>query len=243
MSVRLGLAALAPLFVSATAFAQAPGEVEPTYSQPPPPVVQPAPQPVVVDNPCGGCGAVDPMARRIAIGVNIGGMSVGADHATDAEKAKFHTAELSVRYRFTPHFELELLLAGGRQVLDNGDDGNLAMGGGTLAARYRFRPDRSWNWWLSAGLGMTVIENHDATQQQRDDAQRGHFAFGVGLEKRFRYLALHAELKGMALGQRSDQMDTTKGIPTNTAPPDTTDVRLADHLSAGQFTIGASLYF
>jgi hypothetical protein len=267
MSVRLGLAALAPLFLSATAFAQAPGDTDPTdqteqadpaqpYAQPPPvapapaapvaqPYAQPVVQPVAVDNPCN-CG-INPMARRIAIGINLGGMSVGADHATDDQKAKFHTAELSLRYRATPHFEVELLLSGGRQVLDNGDDGNLAMGAGTIAARYRFRPERSWNWWLMGGLGMTVIENHDATQDQRDNAQRGHIAFGVGLEKRFRWLALHAELRGIALGQRSDAMDV-KAQPTggNTLPPaapNDVDPRTADHLSAGQLTLGASVYF
>ena len=39
----------------------------------------------------------------------------------------FHTSELSLRYRMTPHLELELLLSGGRQALEDGSDGELAM--------------------------------------------------------------------------------------------------------------------
>jgi Outer membrane protein beta-barrel domain len=241
MSARLGLAAVPLLLVSSSAFAQAPGEIEPSYAQPPP-TYAPAP-PAVVVSPCN-C-EVDPMRHRFAVGINVGGYSVSPADTGDreVETTDFRAAELSLRYRFTPHFELELLLSGGRQVLEDDSDGALAMGGATLAARYRFRPTRAWNWWLMGGLGGTVIENHESTQDERDNATRGHVAFGIGLERRFRQFAIHAELRGIALGERKDQQDMD--VPqTGTKPPAITDdVRTNRELSAGQFTIGASMYF
>lgn len=218
MSPRLFL--LAPLFASTVAYAQAPGEAVPApYYQPP----QPPP------------GEYAVMAHRFAVGVNIGGYSVAPSNAdSDKTSTDFSTAELSVRYRITPRFELELLLSGGREILEDGSDGDLAMGGATLAARYRFRPQQPWNWWLVGGIGGTVIESHTATKQQRDDATRGHLAVGVGLERRFNHFALNAEFRMMGLGPRSDS-DTMEVIAD--------DVRRAESLSAGQLTLGASLYF
>jgi opacity protein-like surface antigen len=245
MSPRLGLV-LVPLFASATAFAQAPGEVGP--EEPPAP---PSASPVVTQNPCGGGGHIAVMQRRFAVGVNVGGMNLTANDDVSQTETKFRTAELSIRYRATRHLELELLLSGGRQVLEDGTDGQLAMGGGTLAARYRFRPGHAWNWWLMGGLGATVIERHDSTDDQRSTAQRGHFAYGIGLERRFDRFAIHAELRGLALGPREDQV-MTQQVPPPSADPgrgaplpplQNSDLRTAGDLSGGQFTIGASLYF
>ena len=147
------------------------------------------------------------MRRRWAVGLNLGGMSLTVDGDESATETQFSTGELSIRYRATPRFELELLLSGGRQVLEDGEEGDLAMGGGTLAARYRFRAEHRWNWWLMGGLGMTVIERHDSTDEQRDSAGRAHVAFGIGLERRFHRFAIHAELRGVAMGAREDAME------------------------------------
>ena len=215
---------------SATAFAQAPGETEPESAPAPPSAT-----PTITSDPCSG--GIDVMRRRFAVGINVGGMSLTVEDDIAQNETQFRTAELSIRYRATPHFELELLLSGGRQVLDDGEDGELAMGGGTLAARYRFRVDRPWNWWLMGGIGGTVIERHASTEEERDNAQRGHVAFGVGLERRFRRLALHAELRGVAMGPRSDRMDA------GTRLPNTGDTRTGQNLSGGLFNIGASFYF
>lgn len=248
----LGLA-LIPTLATA-AHAQAPGEYVPEDAPTPPSAA-----PVVVVDPCGGC--INPMRNRFAIGLNVGGMSVSVDDDVNQTETKFRTGELSIRYRMTPHFELELLLSGGRQVLEDNSDGELAMGGGTLAARYRFRPDRQWNWWLMAGLGSTVIERVDSTKDERNNAQRGHVAFGIGLERRFNRFAIHAEFRGLAIGDRSDGMsgDTLTPTPPPTATPepggmtlppplppnpsDPSDSRTGAHLSGGQFNIGASFYF
>lgn len=238
---RLGLVAV-PLLVSSAAYAQAPGEVVPTA---PPPA---APEPVVV-NPCSGPAV---MGHRISVGINFGGLSV-APPDDDAGEATFNTAEFAIRYRATPRLELELLLSGGRQTLEDDTLGDLAMGGGTLSARYRFRPGHRWDWWLSAGIGATVIERHQSTEEERDAAQRGHMAFGIGLERRWNRFAIHAEARMMALGQRSDATDMNTapplpvpedGAPMPLPPPaPRDDVRTADELSAGTFTVGASFFF
>jgi len=238
---------LAPALVLAfarTASAQAPGETSPE-PMPLPPSAAPV---VIVADPCGGC--IDPMRNRFSIGVNFGGMGVSIADDDSGNETQFSTAELSIAYRLTPHFDLQLLLSGGRQTLEDGSDGDLAIGGGTLAARYRFRPDRAWNWWLLAGLGTTVIERHESTKEQRDAAQRGHFAFGIGLEHRWRHFALNAELRGVAMSERSDAMDPVPATPQpgtggDPLPPtiSPSDVRTAGELSGGQFTIGASFYF
>lgn len=224
-----------PLFASATALAQAPGETSPEVEPAPP-----SASPVISSDPCSG--GVDVMRRRWAVGVNLGAMSLTVDDDVDQTETQFRTGELSIRYRATPHLELELLLSGGRQVLEDGEDGDLAMGGGTLAARYRFRIDRPWNWWLMGGIGGTVIERHDSTEEERSNAQRGHVAFGVGLERRFRRLAIHAELRGVAMGMRSDSMETAD-VPTRPGSGTVGDPRTGRDLSGGQFNLGASLYF
>jgi hypothetical protein len=244
MSARLSLLVAPILLASSSAFAQAPGEIEPSYSQPPPSYEAPPAPPGVAVNPCN-C-EVNPMAHRFAVGLNFGAYSVSPSDTGDRDdvtETNFRAAELSIRYRVTPRFEMELLLSGGRQVLEDDSDGDLAMGAATIAARYRFRPTRAWNWWLMGGLGGTVIERHNSTEEERDNAGRGHVAFGIGLERRFRQFAIHAELRGLALGPREDaeKMDVPS---TGTRPPVVNDdVRTGEDLSAGQFTIGASLYF
>jgi hypothetical protein len=244
MSARLVVLGLGPVFALAiaatSAHAQAPGEVYPE--------VAPAPAPVVID-PCGGRPSV--MAHRFAIGLNLGGFSVApetADSGDTTADTNFHTSELSLRYRATLHLELELALTGGRQVLDDDSDGDLAMGGGTLGARYRFRPEQAWNWWLMGGLGATVIERHDSTAEQRDAATRPHVALGIGLERRFRRFALQAEARMLAIGERKDAMDApvvndTTGAGTMPLPPDAINPVRNDKLSGGTFTFGASFYF
>jgi hypothetical protein len=218
-----------PLFASATAFAQAPGETDPD-----PVPAPPSAAPVVVSDPCSG--GIPVMQKRIAVGLNLGAMSLTVDDDVAQNETQFRTAELSIRYRATPRFEIELLLSGGRQVLEDGEDGELAMGGGTLAARYRFRPHQAWNWWLMGGFGTTVIERHNSTEDERANANRGHVAFGVGLERRFRSFALHAELRGVAVGPRTDEMETDGRGSLG-------DARTGANLSGGLFNFGASFYF
>jgi len=239
MSTRLLVLALAPLFATATAYAQAPGEVAPE-----------AAPPTTVD-PCSGAPHQSVMANRWAVGINLGAFSVAPKDATDDQTTDFRTSELSIRYRVGLHLELELLLNGGRQVLKDNTDGQLAMGGGTFGLRYRFAAERPWNWWLMGGLGATVIERKDSTREERDAATRPHMALGIGLERRFRRFALQAELRALAIGPRKDSnnVDTAPPMPLNPdgspgmpLPPPTSTTNPQDELSGGTFTIGASFY-
>lgn len=232
--MRLGLVAV-PLLISTVAYAQAPGEVDP-YAPPDQPAVSPPVR--------------EWTRHRVSVGLNLGATSVTAGGDAEGTETNFRIAELALRYRVGPHLELELMVGGGRQVLEDDTDGDLAMGGGTFSARYRFRPGRSWDWWLSGGIGATVIELHDSTEEQRDAATRPHVAFGVGLEKRWNRFALHAELRMMGIGPREDQADDAPQVdpPAPEGRPGTTarlpaDVRGAKDLSAGVFTLGASFYF
>ncbi len=236
----LGLALAAPLLATATAHAQAPGQVDPTTA--PAPVVDPTP--VVVAPPA----YLDVLAHRFSVGLDLAAWSVADEN--DTTEADFRGADLALRFRMTPRLEAELVLSGGRQVLDDGEDGELAMGGGTLGLRYRFLPGRPWDFWLGAGLGATVIERHDSTSDERDAANRPHAALSLGVERRWRRFAIHADVRMVALGARNDQLDMAApppqvdGEPVPDLPPQPApDLRTAESLSAGVFSLGASFYF
>ncbi|MEJ7599496.1 MAG: hypothetical protein WKG01_16430 [Kofleriaceae bacterium] len=248
MSPRLLVLALSPLVATATARAQAPGEVavDPGYAQPPPAVVVASP-------------AVSPLAQRWAIGLSVGGMGIHPDDGEydnnyDSSESSFRIAELAVRYRASRRIELELSLGGGREVVEGSDgseDGELAMGSVTFAARYRFCPEQRWNWWLMAGLGGTVVAPHVSTEDERDAATRPHGTFGVGLERRFRRFAIQAELRGVAMGPSNGSDDYASPpdrplpLPSPAPSPELTagQATQSEELGGGAFTIGASYYF
>jgi hypothetical protein len=236
MTPRLLVLGLAPLLATATARAQAPGEVAPEAA---PPVV----------DPCGGRESV--MARRFAIGVSFGGLGVAPEGAADGAETNFNIGELAIRYRASRRFELELAMSGGRQALDEGEEGELAAGSVTFGLRYRFRPEHKWNWWLMAGLGASVIARADANDDEREAAQRPVGMFGIGLERRFRRFALQAELRAVGMGPRADAMDPKDlpvvaddgGMAPEVAPRVPIQEVGSEDLSGGTFTIGASYYF
>lgn len=253
---------------SSLALADAPGDDEDDGGYYGPssvePVVQPAPvvAPVAPVGPsCGSPMAVDVMAHRFAVGLNLGSASFAPEHSPDA-KSDFAISELSLRYRATYHLEIELALTGGRQSLEDGSQGELAMGGGTLGLRYRFSPSSRWNWWLMGGIGETTIARHDATRSELDAAARPHGQLGVGIERRFQRFAIQAELRMTAVGDRHDDetmaVPPVKGepepAPTNGGggttvtpgtpqPIDPTYTMAPEKQSGGQFTIGLSYYF
>ena len=252
MSPRLLVLALSPVLATATAYAQAPGEVaaEPYYAQPP----GAAPAPYAPE--------VSPLAQRWAVGLSFGGMGIHpAGEETDpayseANESSFRTAELAIRYRASRRIEIELSLGGGREFIetdDGGADGELAMGNLTVAARYRFRPEHKWNWWLMAGLGGTIVAPHVSTEEERDAMTRPHGTMGIGLERRFRRFALQIELRGVAMGAAKGSDDvyapqpdrpTTEPVPT---PPPASltaaEAAYSSELGGGSFTFGASYYF
>ncbi len=233
MSPRLLVLAMAPLLATATAHAQAPGEMQPS-----------SPQPIAQDPSACPAGAAV-MARRWAVGLAVGSLALAPQANPDA-KTQFAMAQLSVRYRATHHLELELALAGGAQKYEDGSDGDLAMNSATLGARYRFRPEAPWNWWLMAGLGATVVAPKGSTQEQRDPLTRPHGSIGIGLEHRWTAFALQAELRGIGLAEDPHAAMTTVqpdiGFGAATPPAGVTTTSGGPQ-SGGSLTIGASYYF
>lgn len=220
--------AAAPLLFSATAHAQAPGE----FAQPPPaygpyegPAVPPPPAPAPA------------LPGRFSLGLNFqsasfsSGSGSGSGIGTGTDSVDFDGGTIAIRYRPWRKVELELTLGGGRQTID-GEEGDLAMGTGTLAVKYRFNQQDKWNWWLLAGFGATTIARHDASDDEIDAAQRPHVAAGIGVEYRFASFALQLEGRVMGLGHTEDEMTRLdNGEYVDDAP------------TGGTIALGASYYF
>ncbi|MBV8756508.1 MAG: hypothetical protein JO257_04510 [Deltaproteobacteria bacterium] len=237
------LAIAAVILASASAYAQAPGEVP---MGPPP-----------GETPCaysGGGAQVAVMANRWAVGLSAGSLSIAPKDSPD-NKTEFAIGELSIRYRATYHLEVELALAGGQQKLQDGTQGDLEVNSGQLGLRYRFAADRHWNWWLGGGLGGISVTSVGATDQEKKDAQRPLGSLSIGLEHRWSQFALHAELRGFGVGQRQQDAAPPKAMPVSTTgggapnggmttpqsyPP---EQPASPDLSGGMLTIGASYYF
>jgi hypothetical protein len=240
MHARL-LALSVPLFTASLghallARAQAPGEV--------------ATQPVVMvpESACVACGCNRPesvMSRRWAIGLSLGGMSLAPESRPEDETA-FAVGELALRFRATRHLELELAVGGGRERTEDNLDGELEVSSAVLAARWRFRPEHAWNWFVMAGLGGAAVTRHDATDDERSDASQPLVTLGLGLERRFRHFALQAEARivGMGTKDRGEEMAQRADART----PAEMDVVVApsgvdEKRGGGAFSIGLSYYF
>jgi hypothetical protein len=237
--------ALAAVFVSisATAFAQAPGDAEEGGPSSAPVVMVPPPPAQFA---CGStAGPIHVMANRWAVGLSIGSLSISPkDAPSGQDPTQFNVGELSVRFRLTPHLELEGALGGGREQLANGQQGDLEAHTGLLSLRYRFMPGQHWNWWVMGGLGSIEIAQHGATDQEVSDQARPVGALGVGIERRFHQFALQAELRALGIGElqkSSATMAAPSGTTVMNPPPSTTSS--TDQLQGGALTIGASYYF
>jgi len=181
------------------------------------------------------------MANRWSVGLALGSMTLAPEGAPDA-KTTFATGELALRFRATPHLELEATAGGGRERTADDRDGDLAVATFALAARYRFRPEAAWNWFVMGGVGAASVTQHDASDEQRNRATQPLGMLGVGVERRFRHLALHAEARAVALGQREDdKMDVVPLTESGTAvvtPAAATRAR-----GGGSLELGVSYYF
>ncbi len=242
--MRFIVGVLAPLLATSVAYAEAPGEAEPV-----------APTPITSPCVCGGSNVPineHAMQNRWAIGFSIGAASLAPQSSPD-NKMSFNIGEISLRWRAIEQMEVELSLAGGSEQLADGTMGTHQLTSVVLGARYRFRPEAAWNWYLMGGIGSTSVTLQSATDQQKNDASHPELQFGIGLERRFRHLAIQAELRLTAVSDKfsnsnNDNATTTPvtGTTTNTpstmtttAPPAST----AEKQSGGQATIGLSYYF
>ncbi len=227
MSTRLVLAlATAPLFLAATAHAQAPGDYSgDDYAGPSAaPMVQPQ---VVVASP--------PTVGRFSVALGVGSMSLAPQQSEVDQSTDFAIGELAVRYRGWRHLELELSFAGGNQQLteaQGGGDGDLKIAHITLAARYRFGVENHFNWWLMAGLGGTTIAPKGASSGEAQMQQRAHGMLGIGAEYRWTHFAIQAEAKGIGVG------------PTESEQQYADDTGMeANGLGGGSFTLAGAYYF
>jgi hypothetical protein len=199
----------------------------------------------------GGCAAPCPgcresvMENRWAIALSLGSMSLSPKDSPD-DHTGFAVGELALRFRATPHLELELSAGGGRERTANDMDGDLEVNTAMIAARWRFRPEAAWNWFVTAGIGGASVTRHDATQQERSDATQPMGMLGIGLERRFHHLALQAELRGVGLGkakQNTTTADPPVAMPAAMATPTPTTGSPGIERSGGSLTVGLSYYF
>ena len=221
------LLALPIALVPTLAFAQAPGE---SYAQSPA-MVAPAPQQVIVVR----APEVEPLANRFAIGLGLGGFSVAPEDAVEGSETDFSVAEIQLRFRATRRLEVLLAFAGGREQLEDEQEGDLAMDQVTLGLRFNFRPYHHWNWYVMAGFGSTLIAPHDTPKEARDDLRRGHGMFGIGLEHRWQHFALTAELRGIAVAE-----DEERSRIMTVGGGSLVDGR---ELGGAQVSLGGSYYF
>lgn len=224
---------------AATAFAQTPGDYEGDASGAPGMI---APQPVVIAAP----PVRNVMADRWAVGLSIGGFSASPDAAPD-QQSKFDVGELALRFRATPHLELELAVGGGNEKLSDGTQGANQVSMAALALRYRFAIESDWNWWIMGGIGQAVIDpqNTDSTQMDADTRPLGEL--GIGLEHRWDHFALQAELKAVGMGERKGGYAVAQPVPVDASGAPIggagTTTTARDTMSGGSLTIGASYYF
>jgi hypothetical protein len=234
---------LAPLLAAPLAHAQAPGDVPPQV------VVAPVVAPVFVAPPAAPAPAAVPatpavicresvLAHRWSVGLSLGSMSLAPDSDPERE-TQFAVGELALRFRATRRFELELSVGGGREQTADAQQGDNEVTAAALAARYRFRPEAAWNWFVMAGVGGAAITRHDASDQEREDAMQPLGMLGVGIERRFRRLALQAEARAIGIGDKDRDEVTVDGDTaemSTVAAPEKTQ-------AGGAVTIGLSYYF
>ncbi|HEY0254537.1 MAG TPA: outer membrane beta-barrel protein [Kofleriaceae bacterium] len=222
---------IATLLVSGSAYAQAPGENwgdgtgAPGMSAPQPPVFEPPP-----------CDCIaNVMANRWSVGLSVGSFATTPDQGyTDTQN--FDIGELALRFRATPHLELEVEIGGGNENV-HGDSTNISVRTAAFNLRYRFMIHSHWNWWVMGGLGMVAIAPDDASSDVVDENTRPLYQVGIGLEHRWQQFALHAELRATGLGE-------AKGQEMSYANDGTYEYSGKDDTySGGTFTLGASYYF
>ena len=244
--MKIGLV-LAPLLLASTAYAQAPGDDYYNDDLAPPSMTPVAPTPVVV---------APERVRRWSIGVGFGSLSLAPHQSPEAE-TEFAVGTLSLRYLLGRHLELELAISGGDEKEPDYDEYGYydyyyegrQVSSAVLAARYRFSPQRKWNWWLMAGMGTLAVTPAYASDEEKDAAQQSTLQFGIGLERRFRRFAL--QLEARAVGVKPNEEETVYGGGVKPeagpymepVPPNTTTYQTRDGYAGGLLTFTGNYYF
>jgi len=220
---------------SSVVLAQVPGDYNGDEGYGAPGMVQPQPV-LVVANPCQ---CLDVMQNRWAVGLSFGSISTQPKGA--AYSTAYNVGELSLRFRATPHFELELAAAGGEDDQQTGQQISTVA----LNARYRFAAYSHWNWWLMGGIGALTMAYDGASKETLDANQRPMVQVGLGLEHRWSQFALQAELRLGSVGPTKNGQTMSVPVAADngsiSTPPDSSSNN--DTYAAGSFTIGAGYYF
>jgi len=171
------------------------------------------------------------MAKRWAIGLDVGPESYKPDTPVDADSQQtdFGQLELAARFRIRAPIEIGLALHLG------GSKADLSMGGIYLDFRYRFMAEQKLNIYALAGLGVLAIARDAAS----DDAKRGRgsLRLGAGLEYRWSWFALIAELRLIGVGENTQ-------LGPSVTTPEPVDYELSRYkLSGGSLALGANVYF
>jgi hypothetical protein len=198
--------------------------------------------------------------RRWSVGVGIGSLDL-APHQSPESKSEFSIGQIAVRYLATRHLEIELAIGGGREQVEdpyNGEryEGDREVSQGVLALRYRFSPQRKWNWWLMAGLGSLAVTQVEAAEEEKDAAQQSTLQFGIGLERRWTRFALQLELRAVGVAPVEDEMsgdikpqpepvrpESGQMLPPGEPVPPLEPTVTRDGWSGGQLTLSANYYF
>lgn len=185
-----------------------------------------------------------PSLPKWGIGLYMTSLTLAPESNPDAE-TEYSGGGLLVRYRLAPRWQLELAFDHVTERLENGEMGTRQLQSATLAAQYHFRPYNRWDWYALVGIGGTANGDPEISDQEREASSVGHFHLGVGLERRFRHLAIGAELRAVGMAPHEDADGrggtTTDVTPTGMTVP-TQEIN-AESTSGGQLTIAATYYF
>jgi hypothetical protein len=222
------LLAASSLLIASTAYAQAPGEYEEGTGAPgmAPVVVEPVVAPPVKQ-------------RRWSVGLGFGSLGLSPHDNPDAE-TNYGIGQLALRYRPWRHLEIELAFSGGREQLDDGEEGDRMVNQGVLALRYRFAPQRRWNWWLMAGMGSLAVTTEGASDEQREAAHQSTLQFGAGIERRWSRFALQFELRAVGVAPNEDE---DMAVPEPYGMPVYDSAYTQDGWAGGQFVFSGNYYF
>jgi hypothetical protein len=167
------------------------------------------------------------MAKRWAIGLALGADVLVPD-TTSTQKLSFGTLELAGRFRIKPAMELALALHGGGAM-----KGEVSAAGLYLDFRYRFMAEQPLNVYVLGGLGVLAVANENAPEAEKQG--RGTLRIGSGVERRFNWFALSAEMRIVGVGENADV--------TEAMPPTLANQLARYSLSGFSVALGASLYF
>jgi hypothetical protein len=163
------------------------------------------------------------MARRFGIGARVVSMSLAPKGGAQTD---FGGGGLAASYRINRRWEAALAL----DTLDapEGPDLHVVQ----LSARFHMRPHRPWDWYLLGGIGVV----HDAPAEGGADqgGGRGQLHVGVGLQRRFRWIGLSAELHMVSVGPRDDAQMAPAAEPA---------AMIDEPRTGGELTLGATVYF